>query len=171
MFYYILKILDKRCGQAAFRGLVEEMNSSIVEREMERELECDHESSPVTSLDDNIIWLSLCSAQVKAQRLPINTSVVEIFVNKKLFFMLNSLKYEQVFEILAFTVGLHRLATAVYERLLRNLSTFIVYVSGHHRADNSRSSFFLNQRYRELFVPICRLVLGNRDVFRRVADK
>lgn len=97
MFYYILKILGKRCGQAGFKGLIEEINSKVVEREMERELECSHEFGPVTSLDDNIVWLSLCSAQVKAQSLSIDTSLVEIFVYKKLFFMLNSLKYEQVF--------------------------------------------------------------------------
>ena len=72
---------------------------------------------------------------------------------------------------MAFTVGLHGLASEVYERLLRNLSTFIIYIQEHPRTDLSRSSFFLNQRYRDLFAPICRLVLGNRDIFRRVADK
>ena len=62
------------------------------------------------SMDDNIIWLALCNAEVKKHGFSIDSSIVEVFINKKLFYMLNSLKYEQVYDILVYTLSLSRLS-------------------------------------------------------------
>ena len=51
----------------------------------------------MVSLEDNITWLALCSAQIKQQNIPIDQGLAEVFVNKKLLSMLNSLAYEEVF--------------------------------------------------------------------------
>jgi hypothetical protein len=104
------------------------------------------------------------------QGFQITESVVEVFVNRKLFFMLNSLRYEEVFTILEFTLGLSRLNVEIYERLLINLSTFIIYIS-ENRGSTSGSCYYLNHRYKHLFLPICRLLLRYRRTFRRVKDK
>ena len=60
-------------------------------------------------MDHRIIWFTLCSAKIKTYRFPINEAIAEIFVNKELYFMLNSLKYLEVYEILIYTLGLSRL--------------------------------------------------------------
>lgn len=100
----------------------------------------------IISMDHRIIWLVLCSAKVKAYQFPINEAIAEIFVNKELYFMLNSLKYLEVYEILIYTVELSRLKVGVYERILDNLSTFIIYISERSK-EAAGSSFYLNHRY------------------------
>lgn len=51
----------------------------------------------VKTLDQEVIWLSLLSARCKSFGCLIEESVVEVFINEKLLFMLNSLAYEQVY--------------------------------------------------------------------------
>ena len=83
----------------------------------------------IITLNDRVIWLAMCNAQAKKHNLPINAAIVEVFTNNKLYFMLNSLSYEQVYEILAYSLSLSRLTTEIYERLLLNLSTFVIYIN------------------------------------------
>jgi len=48
--------------------------------------------------------------------------------------------------MLTYTVNLSRLSLEVYEIILKNLSTFIIYISEHQTLDDSKSSFFLNHK-------------------------
>jgi hypothetical protein len=46
--------------------------------------------------------------------LPINEWALEVFVNEKLFFMINSLQYLEVYEILGLAVRMERLRPEIY---------------------------------------------------------
>lgn len=92
-----------------------------------------------------------------------------MFVNQKLYFLLNSLEYHKVYEILVYCLGLARLKPEVYERLLFNLSTFLVFIS--KKQSQHTSAFFLNHRYQALYPQIVRLVVEHRALLRAVKDK
>lgn len=118
----------------------------------------------------NVIWLSLCSAKIMTGfGLPLNEWALEVFINEKLFHMINSLQYLEVYEILALTVRMERLRPEIYEKLMYNLSTFIIYVGD--RGSKSTNVFYLNHRYLSYYEKICRLVLGHKDRFRPVVHK
>jgi hypothetical protein len=82
--------------------------------------------------------------------------------------MINSLKYLEVYEILNFTLGLSRLRSEVYERLLCNLSSFIIFISERTNYRSTGSPFYLNHKYIKFYPKICKLVLENQSIFRTV---
>lgn len=89
--------------------------------------------------------------------------------------MINSLKYLEVYEILAFTVNLSRIKAEVYERLLFNLSTFIIHINEKSvkpsGPGNSVSPYYLNHKYLQYYPKIIRLVLENQSIFRGIHNK
>jgi hypothetical protein len=50
----------------------------------------------VISLDHRIVWLALCSAKARSQ-VPSNDELLLNFANKKLFYLINSLQYHEVY--------------------------------------------------------------------------
>jgi hypothetical protein len=84
--------------------------------------------------------------------------------------MINSLNYLEVYEILNFTIGLSRIKAQVYERLLYNLSTFVIYINERNNRQ-AGSPFYLNHKYVEYYPKICKLILENQSVFRAIDNK
>ena len=64
---------------------------------MKKELDKEEEDSIIKSLDHRIIWLSLSSARIKIHGFMIDESIVEVFVNQQLYYMINSLEYQEVY--------------------------------------------------------------------------
>jgi hypothetical protein len=167
--YLVLSLLGERMQEAAFAGAVRRVNERVVEGRIQVEMGRERSSSPINSLDEEIVWLALCSAQVRAQGFAIDESLLEVFMNEKVLCMLNSLKYTEVVEMLEFSVGLSRLNPEVYERLLCGLSTFLLYIC--ERNNRFTGHYYLNHKYQALYPRVCRLVLDNHSVFRAVPNK
>lgn len=103
------------------------------------------------------------------QKLPINEESIELFINEKLYYMINSLQYLEVYEILNFTVKISRLKPEIYEKLLFNLSTFIMYISD--QTSRQATSFYLNHKFLDYYEKICHLVLQNKAKFKGITNK
>lgn len=93
-------MLGSRIKEAPFRKVVEKLYNGMVEGRIQLEMEREKTSSPINSQGEEALWLSLCSALVKAQGLPIDESLLEVFINEKVYYLLNTLKYLEVMEML-----------------------------------------------------------------------
>jgi len=72
---------------------------------------------------------------------------------------------------MAYSLSLSRLTIEVYERLLLNLSTFIIYISDQNKKNALGSCFYLNHKYSHLYAPICQLILKHKNLFRKINNK
>lgn len=88
-----LGLLGERCRSQELKPLLSKFNVNYIERRMALELSQPFESY-LKTLDHEIIWLALLSAKCKSQGCQVDESIVEVFINEKLMFMLNSLSYE-----------------------------------------------------------------------------
>lgn len=68
----------------------------------------------MVSLEHNIVWLALCSAKMRQLDLPAKEELLETFVNKKLLYLVNSLVYAEVYELLVFVLSLPHIKLEVY---------------------------------------------------------
>ena len=148
------------------KSKISKFNRSYIESQMNQELQ-KSDKSYIKSYDHRIIWLSLINAKAKSYGCAIDESIVEVFANERLLFMINSLSYSEVYELLIYVTELSRLKMEIYERLLSNLSTFIIYISDQSLR---KSPFFLNHKYKD-DIPICKLILDNKSIFAKISDK
>ena len=69
---------------------------------------------------------------------------------------------------MVYVTELSRLKVEVYERLLENLSTFIIYI---HDQSAKNCPFYLNPKYQHFYIPICRLIIKHKEIFMKIHDR
>ena len=82
--------------------------------------------------------------------------------------MINSLQYGQVWEMLEASLTLKRIKAEVYQQLLNNLSTFVIFVEEQSQRG---SPFYLNPAYASLYPRITAALLTHSDMLTPLPHK